>query len=189
MGQPLPCEGGGKKACCFLGILQAAGEPGGGGTWALVTWPCPAQVPKATAQGRVRRTRVSSGAGGAGGLPVIETWGPPRLLQPRTGPIGSGGTAVINLLPLSSLSCLSVSSSWLSLCMWLPVLFTLPASAGRWGMSLKGYGSTLCHQAFVLLLLDHPPGVPGRGVSGPSAHPHHPPMKLLCHPEAPTSPL
>ena len=130
----------------------------------------------------------SSGAGGVGVLPIIETWGTPRPLQPRTGPIGSGGTAVTNLLPLSSLSCLSVSSSWLSLCMWLPVLFTLPASAGRWGMSLKGYGSTLCHQAFVLLLLDHPPSVPGRGVSGPLAHPHRPPMKLPCHPEAPTSP-
>lgn len=83
-------------------------------------------------------------------------------------------------------------------------------------MSLTGYGSTLYHQAFVLLLLDHPPGAPGQGcqshrpyrltlasVQHPgslciaclvpasirsSAHPHHPPVKLPCHPEAPTSP-
>lgn len=46
-----------------------------------------------------------------GELPIVETWAPPRPLQPRTGPVGSGGTAVTNLLPLCSLSCLSVSSS------------------------------------------------------------------------------
>lgn len=56
-------------------------------------------------------------------------------------------------------------------------------------MSLKGYGSTLCHQAFILLLLNHLPGNPGWGVAGPSAHPHHPPVKLPCHLEAPASPL
>lgn len=43
-----------------------------------------------------------------GELPIVETWAPPRPLQPRTGPVGSGGTAVTNLLPLCSLSCLCV---------------------------------------------------------------------------------
>lgn len=57
-----------------------------------------------------------------------------------------------NSFPLS-LSLIFMSSSLASLCMSLPVLFTLPASAWRWGMSLKGYGSTLCHQVFSLLLL------------------------------------
>lgn len=83
-------------------------------------------------------------------------------------------------------------------------------------MSLKGYGSTLHHQAFVLLLPERPPGVPGgvraiapsllilASVQHPgslcvaclvpasirsSAHPHYLPVKLPCHPEAPTSPL
>lgn len=57
-----------------------------------------------------------------------------------------------NLLPLS-FSCLFVVFPGFSLCMLLPVLFTLPASAWRWGMSLKGYGSTLCHQPSSLLIL------------------------------------
>lgn len=96
-------------ACC-LGILQAAGEPGGGGTRARSPRP----------QHRERQEdkggRVGPGVRG-GALPIVETWAPPRPLQPRTGPVGSGGTAVTNLLPLSSLSCLSVfSPGFLSAC-------------------------------------------------------------------------
>lgn len=56
--------------------------------------------------------------------------------------------AQLTNLPLS-FSLVSVVFPGFSLCMSLPVLFTLPASAWRWGMSLKGYGSTLCHQALV----------------------------------------
>lgn len=67
-----------------------------------------------------------------------------------------------NFLPLSlSFLSLCVFFPGFSLCMWLPVLFTLPASAWRWGMSLKGYGSTLVPPT--LLLLDRAPSIPRVG--------------------------
>lgn len=40
-----------------------------------------------------------------------------------------------------SLLSLFISSLLASLCMWLALLSTLPASAWRWGTSRKGYGS------------------------------------------------